>query len=994
MSDVRIVLLGTPQLIRADGTAIQLRRRPRLLLYYLAAQLEPVSRERCVQLFWPDDDADAARQLLRTALHQIKVACGDIVHSDHQQLRLLDSVDVDIRRLNAVKAGDKSLDSIADNPPGLFCADINLGDVSALDGWLDRERHRWQRRLADLLFQHAQYHNERGALPTAQKSITVALQYEPLREEIVQLAMQIAYRSQDRAGAIALYEHLNHALDDQLGVPPMPATTELYDAIVTDRYAPTSTVSTPQPVVTHQPFVGRNAELTQLHGASWDGRLLVISGDAGIGKTRLAHEFLRRSNAVIIHAAAFDGDQLLPYQVLIHALRTHLQTTSGQHAQPYTLLAPVWQRELRRLWPELPGGEPEPLNNDSGESRLPEAIALLLQQIGQQQRVALFLDDAQWLDDATLRVILALLRRGLTCPWIVLLTMRPGTQSLGVQRMLSHASRQNRLTHIELSPLNDTESIELARLYQLNATPHVITKAEGNPFMLVELLRYHDQTDERLPAAIRDLIATRVHSLSPAARRLIDAAAIGGRDFEVAASTSLAELSEREAADALDELSHHGFIRLIDAHRGRFDHPLTVESILALIGPARIHHLHRTLAFQLSQQAVPPHAQIVRHYQAAGDCAAAAPHALAAARHAIQLGAWSEAEYYMRLVIDSSPADQQAVYWLELGEVLFLAGSLVDASEALRHAIVNDESIDGRIADSARIALARSYIPQARYDEAIMLCEPLLDHPHQSIAMHAAFVCGTAHSLLGVDLAMARNYLERAERVSHSVEDNDILPRIYFEQGGILAQQGDIPAAIGRYHAALSAASISHTQSSRTWQILAHNNLAYHIHLLGNYDEATRHARLGLRMAQRSGVRMAQSYLYSTMGEIALAQGDLDGAERHFYEGLDIAERYGMLERIAGIEANIGLVARAREDIDDAIRHLTQAMIKADALGVHHLAAQIRIWLAPLLNDIETAQRLAEATVLANNGERQLLITQINAIKRMRHLPSEISEEH
>jgi hypothetical protein len=130
------------------------------------------------------------------------------------------------------------------------------------------------------------------------------------------------------------------------------------------------------------------------------------------------------------------------------------------------------------------------------------------------------------------------------------------------------------------------------------------------------------------------------------------------------------------------------------------------------------------------------------------------------------------------------------------------------------------------------------------------------------------------------------------------------------------------------------------------------------------------------------------------MGEIALAQGDLESAERSFFEGLDIAERYGILERIAGIEANIGLVARAREDIDSATKHLQHAMAKADALGVHHLAAQIRIWLATLVGDNEAIQRLDEASVLANNGERQLLLTQIAAIRATRGLPSKVSEKH
>ena len=88
------------------------------------------------------------------------------------------------------------------------------------------------------------------------------------------------------------------------------------------------------------------------------------------------------------------------------------------------------------------------------------------------------------------------------------------------------------------------------------------------------------------------------------------------------------------------------------------------------------------------------------------------------------------------------------------------------------------------------------------------------------------------------------------------------------------------------------------------------------------------------------------------------------------------------------------LVARAREDVDSATQHLQQAMVKADALGVHHLAAQIRIWLATLL-DAETArQRLDEASVLARNGERQLLLTQIEAIRTTRGLPSKVSQEH
>ena len=130
--------------------------------------------------------------------------------------------------------------------------------------------------------------------------------------------------------------------------------------------------------------------------------------------------------------------------------------------------------------------------------------------------------------------------------------------------------------------------------------------------------------------------------------------------------------------------------------------------------------------------------------------------------------------------------------------------------------------------------------------------------------------------------------------------------------------------------------------------VLAHNNLAYHLHLLHD-PEAAEHARLGMRLAQERGILWLQPYLYSTLGEIALAAGDLETAERNFSEGLAVAERHVIPERIAGLTANLGLVAIRRGQTALAIHRLSTALARADAAGTQHLAAQIRLWLAPLL---------------------------------------------
>ena len=979
---IHIHLLGIPQIARNDVQTIQLRRRPRLLIFYLAAHAEALSRERFLALFWPEHDPDAARQLLRTALYQIKVACGDIIVSDNQQIALRPDIWVDTRTLSTLSPGHPDLDVFINAPPRDFLADIQVGDSVAFERWVFGERSRWQHRLADICYQQAQFHFNNKNIASATMAITVAIGYEPLREDIVQFAMQLAYQRADRAGAIGYYEALQKSLDDQLGVPPMPSTTALYHEIVTDKY---QAIVPKEPIIApHQPFVGRQAELIALHGLPWNGRVVVIRGDAGIGKTRLASEYLRRSNALIIHATAFEGEQHLPYHVLTTAIRALLQTPALLSLRQNAILAPVWQRELRRLWPELPGGDPDAFAPDNGETRLPEALALLIQHLGKQRRVAVFVDDAQWLDDASARIMAEFVRRGLELQWQLIITVRGGDTAHSLQPMLSHAQRQQLLTTIPLQPLSNHETQELAHQLQPHVTSNVIQRAEGNPFMLVELLRHSDMTITEVPTAIRNLIATRINALSPRARKFIDAAAICGREFRVAQTQAMADFTTAETLDALDELTQQGIIRMVTPQHGRFDHVLTLESIIAHAGPARIADLHLREAVYLAQQIPPPHAQIAQHYTIAGLPELATPHALTAARHAQQLGAWAEADYYMRMAIAATPNDAQALLWLELGETLIWAGEAAAAMDAFQQAIHNDASGDCLIADQARIALARSYIPLARYDDVIAITTPLMHHHDQTLAMHAALACGTAYSLAGVDLVHAGELLARAEQHCRTLNATDILPRILFEQAGILAQQGDIDAAVTRYRDALVAAEQAPAHHGRTWHILAHNNLAYHLQLLGHYDEAQRHVRSGLRLAQRAGMHMIQSYLHSTAGEIALAQGDISGAERMFYEGLSIAERYGMPERIAGLHANLGLVARAQEDEQRARTSLKHALQQADTLGVHHLATQIRIWLAPLVSKTEATELLNQAEILATMGQRKKLLNDI-AQMRQRH---------
>jgi tetratricopeptide (TPR) repeat protein len=171
---------------------------------------------------------------------------------------------------------------------------------------------------------------------------------------------------------------------------------------------------------------------------------------------------------------------------------------------------------------------------------------------------------------------------------------------------------------------------------------------------------------------------------------------------------------------------------------------------------------------------------------------------------------------------------------------------------------------------------------------------------------------------------------------------------ISFELGNVLAQQGDLAQAITLYQEVLANTQNHNSDTTLRLHILAHNNLAYHLHLLED-KQAEKYVKAGLALARQQGALPLLPYLLSTAGEISLAQKFLVQAEAYFNEGLELAERFSAQERVAGLTANLGLVAAEQGQTALAIHRLSTALAQADGLKIHHLGIKIRLWLAPLL---------------------------------------------
>ena len=1041
-----VSLLGTPTLTLDKQQLALRRRKSRAILYYLAAHRNPLTREQLLALFWPDLDRPAAQQTLRTTLHGLRKALGSHLLVDENILSLASDTDIDVRRfeagLQSPLADLQSLGSHLTLYRGEFLEGFTLPDTAAFDDWAAIEREHYRRLAVRGLTTLSQLHEAYGNFGAALEAIDRALAFDALQEDVQRAAIRLHYLAGDRPGAIRRYDSLRKLLDEEMGVPPMAETRAVYDSIINDTLqTPNSAQRLPPPspqplslssvvpaqgsrgdVIYQLPFSGRSAELQTLGNLTTSHKFALLEGEPGIGKTRLAEEFINTtpSGALALVGSAHELEQSLPYQPVIEALRGLLTRADWRALQTaiHAMLPPVWLAEVARLLPELDAvTAPQPASMPADESRLWEGLHQFLVTIAAQQPIIFFIDDLQWADTSTL-ALLGYLTRQVSAPIFFLASTRPVPPRSPLASLLQTLTREDRLFRLRLSQLDAAHITTIVHKLGTQSqhrevlSDWLIRSSEGNPYVLAELVRHARDSglitadgpvnlsafsgSPIVPQSIYTVIQARLNRLSEAARRVLDAAVVVGREFEFEVVDRAAGLSESAALDALDELLAAALVRPRDQATEAtatqllytFDHSLTLEVAYREVGEARHRLLHRRVAEAIetvySARRLDSVAGLIASHFIEGNAPdRAAPYAFRAGQQAVRLAAWKEATKFFEqaLAIDLDDP-QRYVVNMELGEARFQANALAPASEAFRAALV--AAAPGTLeADQARLALARSFITQARFAEAIEHLRQVNDSP-SAIAAQREFTWGAALSIEGDDLAAASEHLRLAEsRLAQSSSPSDLplLAQIKFELGSVAAQQGELQKAVALYGEALEIAEEAPGDTGVTQRILANNNLGYHLHLLRD-SAAHDYAWRGLQLAQDKGVLMMKPYLLSTLGEIALAANDLDLAERYFAEGLALAEQISMPERLAGLTANLGLVARARGQNDLAIHRLSTALARADALGTRHLAAQIRLWLAPLLPVTQAHTYLAEVRAFAEYSGRQRLLEAVKQLEK------------
>lgn len=691
-----------PLAMDTDGVRMPLprSRRSRSLLGWMALHPGLHPRARLAERFWPDVREAAARNSFRQALWELRGALGE--HARHlvstrEEAGLVPGAGlwVDLWEFRSFVAGGR-LDDALELANGVLLDDID-------DEWAYEAREDHRRELVAVVSRAAAVAESGGNLGRAVERSRWVVALDPYGESGHRQLMLRLAAAGDVPGAIAVYRRFRERLRHDLGLPVSQETSTLAERLGGGMSeASVHAVSPAAPVIhgaVEEPLVGRDEELARLVrlldvAAAGRRVMVLIEGDPGIGKTRLAVELCRtaQSRGAAVLFGRCSEETLVPYQPFVEALRRHVFTSPA--AELHDAL-PAGSGELVHLLPEIEARLPGAVADRGADTlgtdrfRLFEAVVGLVHGIARLTPAVLVLDDLHWADRPSLLLLRHLARSPAEAALLVIGTYRGG--ELDANAPLQEALgdlRHGPVEHLHLRGLtaSGVAALVSTRTGQ-NASGDLVRVIErrtgGNPFFISELLRNLTESgalsvgdsgpvwdlasrDAVIPEAVSEVISRRISRLGDDARRLLQVGSVIGQEFPRDVIALVAAIAHDDVLDPLDSAVRARLLVERSEAPGwyEFVHPLVREVLYYGLTVNRRARLHQQVgeALETSPSGTRSSAELAHHFLLA-DSVETADKAIAcaleAADQAIRQRAYEEAVSLLDQALDRLPAGER-----------------------------------------------------------------------------------------------------------------------------------------------------------------------------------------------------------------------------------------------------------------------------------------------------------------------------------------------
>ncbi|MBI4551205.1 MAG: tetratricopeptide repeat protein [Candidatus Latescibacteria bacterium] len=779
-------------------------------------------------------------------------------------------------------------------------------------------------------------------------------------------------------------------------------------------------------------LVGREQEITTLQtafdrAAAGQGRVLFLSGEAGVGKTRLASElqaYALAHGAWVLTGACFYRDTPIPYSPFVEVLQGFFrQTRRSRERQAHDRIKQFIEYEAPELKGLVPfigtvishGSQPPAesqfvLSTDVAQHRFFEVVTRVLEEIARIKPLVLLLDDLHWADTASFQLLHAVARSIRELPILILVTYRhedldveDDEQVHPLTELMRRMNREDLFEKIEIPRLGVDDIVRmLDRILKRSSLSEalwelIFQETEGNPFFIIEVLKLlrdegviveQDGMWEmtrpvsrlEIPGRVYDVIIRRLDRLEKDQRELLQVAAVEGERFTSNVLARALDLNRIKLLRVLHHLERvHQLVVPVDG-KYKFDHTKIREILYNEISQELRQEYHLIIADCLEQEhqdhMEPAVNDLATHLYLGGDVKRAIPYLLQAGSNTARLFAFREAARYFDQALDamtrshSTDDSAWANLMLQTGQVYYNLGDWTKALERFEATLSTKETAvtDPAMKAEALLQIGRIKRRQGEWQAA-------LDCYRQSFSLFEA-----VQDLRGIALVyqnsgdvcfeqgdwdQAQTYYVKGLEIAEQIDDSNLSAGLHTSMGVVASSKGEPKAAIDHYEASIQQYELIGDSYGLA---KVYNNLGMAYEASQNWEEALAYYSKALTLCRKMGSTALLTLVYLNSAKMAVQLRELEKAEDSCRRALDLVTELGDQLGIAEAYKIYGMLSVIQEAWPEAESFLQQskAMFEAhdNPLGVAEVCREMGVMFAKRGDQAQARQYLEHAKTL------------------------------